>query len=123
MALLALLMPGLALADGVSGLIEEQYTSTRSTVADQTGASVRDDANQLIQRYRLGLDRAVFPLLRFNAGGVFEQDLGHSTIGDADNDLKSRTTNLFGALSGGNPILGFAGGYTWREQTTGTALI
>ncbi len=115
-----LLAAGAAWGDGISGLIEEDYTRSRSSVVDQSRVSQRVDADELRQRYRLVLDRSFFPNLRFNAGGTFEQILGKATSGDVTSDLDSRVTTFFGNLALSGPILSSAVGYNRAEQTSGT---
>jgi len=117
----ALLLAGAAEADGVSGLIEQDYSHSRTWFSD--GAGPRSDADQLVQRYRLALDRSFFPNLRLDAGGTFEQFLAQSRSGALSSDLSSRTGSIFANLGLSGPILGGSAGYSRREQSAGTATV
>src|SRR6478672_9039450 len=83
-----------AWADGITGLIEETYSHNRSRISDQSGAEQSTVADQLVQRYRLAFDRSFFPLMRFNAGGTFEQFNAASDTGGVSSDLSSRTASV-----------------------------
>src|SRR4051812_6000765 len=119
--LMAALVATGAWADGVTGLIEETYSHNRSRTSDPSGFDQTTVADQLVQRYRLAVDRSFFPLLRFNAGGTFEQFNAASDTGGLSSELSSRTASVFGNLVVGNPFLSAAAGYSRREQTAGTA--
>ena len=117
----ALLAAGAARGDGVSGLIEEDYSHSRTWFSNGTGPL--SDADQLVQRYRLALDRSFFPNLRLDAGGTLEQFLARSSSGGLSSDLSSRTQSFFANLGLSGPILGGAVGYSRREQSAGTATV
>lgn len=108
------------MADGVSGLIEEDYSHSNFWVE---GAGPRSVGDQLVQRYRLALDRSFFPNLRFDGGGTFEQFLSRSSTGALSSELSSRTASVFANLALSGPILGGAAGYSRREQTAGTPTV
>ncbi len=122
-AVAVLLVPAAAAADAVNGLIEETYIDTKGHVGDPAGGTIRDDVRQFVQRYRLALDRDLWPLVRVTTGGLYERFLGTSDFGDTSTDFDSRTTAFFANLAAGNQILNVLGGFNWREQTSGTNLI
>jgi len=109
-----------AWADGISGLLEGNYSHTTSHVTEQGGLDQNSVADQIVQRYRLALDRAIYPQLRLTLGGTFEQFNAWSQTDGISSDLRSRTASVFGNLVVGNPILAGAAGYSRREQTSAT---
>jgi hypothetical protein len=113
------LAAGGAWADGISGLLDETYSHTRSRISEG-GFDQTSVADQLVQRYRLALDRSFFPALRFTGGGTFEQYNARGDTGGLSSELNSRTASVFGNLVVGNPFLSAAGAYQRREQTAGT---
>src|SRR5690349_18641815 len=116
-AALALCAASSAWADGISGLVEGNYSHSSSTISDQSGFDQSSVADQIVQRYRLALDRAIYPQLRLTLGGTFEQFNAWSEAGGTSSDLRSRTASFFGNLAVGNPILSAAAGYSRRVQT------
>lgn len=122
-AALLLLSAAAASADGISGLIEEDYTRSRQRSTDQSGATQTFDTEQFRQRYRLLVDRTFFPNLRVNAGGTFEQLLGSVESDGNSTPIDSRLTDFFGSLQLTGPILSGALGYDRGEQTAGTTTI
>jgi len=117
LALLAAIGPAVARADGISGLLELDYIHARGEPAEAAGAQ-RFDADQLTQRYRLVLDRGLFPYLRFMGGGAFEQvDLWSDAAPPLDRQV-NRTTNLFANLYLNGPFVTGASGYQWRLQSS-----
>jgi hypothetical protein len=111
----ALLAPGGASGDSITGLLEEDYSRVHQELSDALGAGQATDLWQLTQRYRLNLDKTLFPNLRLGAGGAFEQLLGSSRTGPLSTDLWGRTTNFYGLLTAGSQILSGTGGYTRRD--------
>jgi hypothetical protein len=70
----------------------------------------------MIQRYRIALDKTLFPNLRFAGGGLFEQDLGTSRTEGISSDLWGRNTNFYANLTAGSSVLNGTGGFTRRDQ-------
>lgn len=112
----ALLAARGAWADGISGLVEEDFQRGHTEIGDVTGAGQTTETWQMVQRYRLALDKTLFPNLRFAAGGIFEQDLGTSRTAGISTDLWGRNTNFYASLTGGSPVLNAAAGFTRRDQ-------
>ena len=111
------LVPALALADGIGGRIEAQYTRLDTW---DTGASPdlsgRTSFTALTQRLRLTLDRSFLPQLRFDAGGTVDQTFGWSTTGTGTGDSYNLLSNLFANVTLGGPVLSGTAGYTRRSQ-------
>src|SRR5512139_1033567 len=69
----AALSPATALADGIGGTIELTYSHGESNTSDPGGFEIRTRDDVFLQRYRLALDRTIYPNLRFSATGLFER--------------------------------------------------
>ena len=110
-----ILAAGAVRADGITGSIEEDVTSTHGDNTDPGGGRQRFETVQLIQRYRLGLERSLFPMLRLNAGGSFEQINAETTTLGVSNDYLNRTTSFFGNLTLATDFLGATAGYSRRQ--------
>lgn len=110
-----------SLADGFTGFVEEDYAHTSERVTDESGRSQTSSIDGFTQRYRLAVDRGFFPLLRFSAGGLFEQLDAHTSDGEAAGFSRDRTASAFGNLTLGGLLLNSTAAYTYRsEQITGT---
>jgi hypothetical protein len=110
-----------AFADGITAYLEEDYAHTDERVTDETGRSTTSSVDSFSQRYRLALDRAFFPALRFAAGGLFEQLDARTSDGVAPGFARDRTLSAFGTLTLGGPLLSSIASYTYRsEQAPGT---
>jgi len=106
-----------AMADGVNGLIEEDFSRNTTTTDSQSG-SQRTDTSLFTQRYQLAIEKSLFENLRFQTGGLFEQDLGDARTDSVLLDQSARTANFFGNLVLASPGLGGALGYTHRQAST-----
>lgn len=113
-AIAALLFPLAAAADSFSGYVEENLQSSKLELTDSTGATSAQDGWQWTQRYRLALDKTLWPTLRLNAGGLFERTLGDTT-GDFQTSLVARDWNGYGNLLWTLQTLQLAVGYQRRE--------
>jgi hypothetical protein len=115
-ALLLLAAPVAAWADGVGGYIEEDYNHTRTRSTDDLGT--RDSTiDQLIQRYRLSLDRSFFPQLRFTGIGSFEQ-INSWMSGYGASDSWTRTAGAYATLLGGDAFLNGGAAYNYQLAKT-----
>ena len=113
---LALLVPAAALADGISGYVEEGVVTSRTDDTDAAGATQRVDTTQFIQRYRLALDRAFLPTWRVAAGGLFERTIGTRGDGTTGTNIAGRNWSAFGNLLYTLPTLNLGAGYNRRES-------
>jgi hypothetical protein len=114
--------PALARADGLSAYIEEDFTHVQATTNNPAVAG-QSETDQFTQRYRLSLDRTLYPMLRFDVGGTFERVIA-ATSGDLGaGDSTNRIGTFFGKLILANPFLSGAAGYDYRsEKTTAPAV-
>lgn len=119
-----LLVAAPAWADGVSGFLEGDYTHTKTSTTDETGTQ-NSTIDQLVQRYRLSLDRTFWPLLRFTGTGSFEQ-VNSWTAGYGASDAWTRTTGAYATLLAGNAVLNSGVAYNFqvaRNSTDATSLV
>ena len=90
---LILSVPGIVFAEGISGHAEYNYSLLDSNSTDATGTT-RTKSASFNQRYRLTMDKNIFPTLRLSAGGSFEAT-------SSDNDTNGLTTT--GSSTRANP--------------------
>ena len=115
-ALGTLLAASAALGDGISGYVEEDYTRSDIDTSDNLGNSQKSTTDQYTQRYRLSLDRSFFPLLRLNAGGLFEQVNLWTADGVEESFSRTRAGNGFANLTLGGTVLTGAASYNYRTS-------
>lgn len=119
-ALLGAGSPGGARA-GVSAQGEGAYSNGTSTTRDETGLGTRAETEQWTQRYRLGFDNQLYPLLQLSAGGDLRWDISSSTPGAGPRaESDGRTWNTYARLTAGDRILngGLDYGRRWEEGET-----
>jgi len=112
-ALAVVLCGGASFAEGITGYVEEDYVHANSTLTDPSGNAARTSTDQFTQRYRLNLDHGFFPLLRLNAGGLFEQ-INIWTNGVPDSSSRSRAANGYANLLFGGYVLSGVASYNYR---------
>lgn len=99
---LVLVLPGGALAEGFGGSIEPSVNASRSTSTDQSGRSTFVTSEAFLQKYRLNVDRSVYPLLRFFGNGILEKEDG--SMGELQ-AIDRTLTNLNLMVTAGNKVL------------------
>lgn len=112
----ALMAGGAARAQGLSAYSEVGYTESDTRTESQGSPETRSEQQSLRQRYRLSLDRALFPYVRVTAGGVFTWDRYWWSAADQTTLADLRSTTGYGSLSLGNPTLNGTASYQRREQ-------
>lgn len=91
-------------AEGISGYLEANYSNTDAESVDAAGQATRIRTNTFSQRYRLTLDKRIYPNLGFLAGGFFEKE--NSTIETGDVEIDSTITRIrpFASLTLRTPL-------------------
>jgi hypothetical protein len=120
----AVSVPGTAMADGIRGFIEWDYSTADFKSTDQTGLTTKTIIDSYTQKYNLYLDQTIFPNLKLDAGGLFNRDDAEIKTGGAKSHSRDTNTNLFGDLTLRTPIYLAGIGYNKREEaqtTTGAA--
>ena len=74
------LLPCIAIAEGISGSVEFNYSTIDTKTEDASGASATSKTDSFLQRYNLNLEKTIYPYLRFRAGGIFEKNKSHSAL-------------------------------------------
>jgi hypothetical protein len=114
--LAALIDPPAARADGLRGTVEFDYTISDSESRNAGAAAVQTDTQSFTQRYRLDIDRTLFPFLKLRGGGLFEKIDSTSTTGGTDIDSTFTRVNPYAELLLGNPLYNAAVGYNRQEE-------
>ncbi|HUJ25227.1 MAG TPA: hypothetical protein VLW85_04360, partial [Myxococcales bacterium] len=109
-----LLAAGAAFGDGITGYVEEDFVHADTDLTDNAGNTQKTSSDQFTQRYRLNLDRSFFPLLRLNAGGLFEQVNLWTADGTEESFERTRAGNGFANLLLGGNVLSGAASYNYR---------
>lgn len=110
-----LLFQSPAAAD-LSGTIELDYSRSRTTNRDSSGSSSATDSNVFLQRYRLGLSRALYPYLTFTADGLFEKNITDTVVNGVSS--KPTETRIFPliSLNLSTPLYSGSAGYSRLED-------
>jgi hypothetical protein len=109
------------LLQGISGIIDLNYSFFSSKTTDATGNVTKTKTNDFNPRFSLFIDTSIFPNLRLNAGGIFEKDfLVFKTDGT---ETKTKTTILrpYANLTLNTPLYTAGIGYDRREETHNTS--
>ena len=114
-----LLRPAAARADGIGATAEVGYTNGTLTITDATGRSSTILSSLLPQRYRLSLDKTLYPFLILNATGLYQWTPGWTTTDGVETTTDNQRWNVFASLLVGPPILN-ATPYYLRRQEFGT---
>ena len=117
---LALVMRGLAMADGINGFVELNYNALDTKTSDATGLSTESKQSSILERYNLSLERSLYPYLKLRAGGLFEKTFTNITIDDVDTRSSDAKTNPFVDLTLRNPFITAGAGYNKREEKQDT---
>ena len=112
-----LIAPAVAVAEGISGYAEYNYSLLDATTTDTTGITMTKNAS-FNQRYSLTLDKNVFPTLRLSAVGSFETNAADN---DTDGQTSSASTSRINTttdLSYSNGMFNGGGGFSRRQETS-----
>lgn len=105
-----------AQAEGLSATAEIAYSRSTLTLTDATGRMIDTLASSLPQRYRLTLDKQLFPLVTVTASGGFEWTPGWGNVNGVDTQQASQRWNVYAAAIVGPPILNFTPYYSRRQE-------
>lgn len=105
-------------AEGIRLHLEPGYQYTLTTTSEPQSATRQSKAGTRLQKYRLSIDRALFPNLRFEAGGLFDdrRSRGREDTSDIDTDL--RQWSYHGNLSLASAVLSSSLGYNHRTESS-----
>jgi hypothetical protein len=118
LALLAAAAAASARAEGLTLRLEPTFAGTSTVTTDETGRTTRTEQNAFGQRYRLTLDRQLYPSLRFSGGGLYDWTLGSSTTALGATDFDDRTWSGFARLNLTGDLVTGGAAYDRREAST-----
>jgi hypothetical protein len=114
----ALLFPGIADAEGISGYMELGYANFATDAHDSLGNSSQTDATAYAQRYNLLLSKTLYPYLKLYASGLFEKlDSATNTNGTETDATLTRVQPLVD-LTLRSPVYTAGVRYNRREDTS-----
>jgi hypothetical protein len=116
--LLLALLPGGARADSLNLQLEPSYGGTRTSSTDAAGNTTHLDTTEFRQRYRLSLDRQLFPLVRLGGNGLYDWTLDWQKADGAWSQVDARRWSAGLRLDVGGPILRGGAQYDIREQSS-----
>lgn len=96
--------------------LNPSWTSSRLRTTDEIGHFVDSESTVVTQRYRLTLDRTLFPLVVLGAGGNLEWTNGWSVTDRRWTELEARRWNGYGRMRMGGPFLNGALDYGYRRD-------
>ena len=123
--LILALLPGTAmgqgLINGVSGYLEFDYSFLSTKTKDATGAVTKTVTNTYDPRFSLNIDTLIFPNLRLNAGGYFEDDISNSKSNGTRTNTTTTDIRPFFNLTLSDPLYTAGIGYIRRQEAVTTS--
>lgn len=110
------LLPCIAIAEGISGSVEFNYSTIDTKTEDASGASATSKTDSFLQRYNLNLEKTIYPYLRFRAGGIFEKNISDSITDDIKTDSTLTKINPQVDLTLRNPFYTLGVNYNRRDE-------
>ena len=110
------------LLQGISGLLEFNYSFLSTKTTDSSGVTTKTDATTYNPRFTLSINTNIFPKLNLNAGGVFEKNMSifKSDVAETTRTTLTRVRPYF-FLTLNDPLYTAGIGYSRREETTKTS--
>ncbi len=105
-----------ARADGYTLQLNPGYFGSTSTTTDETGHETKIESSGVTQRYRLTLDKTLYPTLTLSAGGSLDWNMATSRTEGVTSDSDSKRWNGYGRLRGGSNFLAWSLDYDHQEQ-------
>ena len=115
-ALAAVAAAGSARAQGLSASAQVQYTSGSLSSTDATGRITRNSYWAVPQKYRLGLDKQLFPLLLIQANGLYEWTPGEGQTDGIWSETDIQRWAVYARAVLGPPILNLSPFYSRRQE-------
>jgi len=111
-------LAGRARADGAGALIQPGYVHSDTESIDSTGRKTHLTTDELLQSYRLSLDKALFQNLTLTAVGGFQKVIDWSSSDGRSERSDNSNTGLNSRLSYANPVLTAGLGYDRQQSST-----
>lgn len=115
-ALSLLLAAPVARGDGIGATAEVSYTNGTTTTTDATGRSSTILSSLVPQRYRLSIDKQLYPYLILNASGLYQWTPGWTTTDGVESTVDNQRWSVFGSLTIGPPVLNATPYYIRRQE-------
>ena len=122
LSFVSVLLPRVAsaqgLVQGVSGLLEFNYSFFSSKTTDAAGVTTKTESNNYNPRFTFDIDTKIFPNLRLHAGGIAE--LVKTDVQTSGIDTKTDITRFrpYFDLTLENPLYTAGIGYIRRQERT-----
>ncbi len=117
----ALLAASVASADSLRAIVDIGYATNDSKTTDSAGGTTQTNMSSFTQRYRLFLNKAFFPNLSLDAGGLFERVQTDSETAGVDSTLTGTRTRPYFDLRLTTPLYQAGVGYSRREDKATTS--
>ncbi len=108
------------LADGISGLLDYNYTNTTIKTTDITGLTSKTRSYSLQQRYSLAFDKMIYPSIIFSGGGLYEDNYVNGNTDGVETKSATGRFSPYADLKLSNPFLTTGIGFRRREDSTQT---
>jgi len=110
------------LIQGVTGLLEFDYSFLTTKTKDATGVTTKTETSSYNPRFTLNIDTKIYPNLRLHAGGMVEGSIADFKTADAT-DTKTTITRFrpYIDLTLETPLYAAGIGYIRKEETTKTS--
>lgn len=115
-------LPGIASGDSLRGKLDFDYNMSEVTSRDNSGITTKTESSSFTQRYRIFLNKSIFPRLVLNAGGLFERVDGESESGSLETDFTTTTIQPDVRLTLATPLYKAGVGYRRREEERKSSL-
>ncbi len=102
---------GSALAGGISGYLEYNYSNNDSRSTDAAGTTTKTRTENFAQKYRLALTQNPYPNLAVNAGGFFEIDKALIETDGQRTDATATKLRPYADMTLSTPLVTAGGGY------------
>jgi len=118
------LLSGRAIAEGLGGFLEFNYSNAAIKTEDETGETTKTKSDNFSQLYNLSFRRTIFPTIFLNAGGIFEKSMTKNSVDGEGTKFSTTDIKPFVDITLKNPVYTLGGKYDRREQKqTGSDLL
>jgi hypothetical protein len=108
------------LIQGVSGLLELNYSFLSSKTTDSAGLTTKTEASSYNPRFTLNIDTRIYPNLRLHAGGVADGIISEVETGGTDTKTTIWRFRPYIDLTLQTPLYTAGVGYIMRQERTKT---
>jgi hypothetical protein len=117
-----ILLEGRGIAEGLTGYMELQYNKMNTKTEGGGLPATESKSDAFTQRYKLDLDKRIYPNLGMHAGGVFERTDSTVETDVQESDMTTTKINPYANLRLQTPLYLAEGGFDRNEATVKTSL-